>query len=165
MFEVILPGERSARPNIFLAAPHSRTDTARLVITRSIFGLSQGRRMQVTIHAVENVDAEFQPLLNEVASRAVLPHTFDNCEELLGVPFIDLGVQFVMHQFLARHPSAIDNSAANQSRYAREGLLDHSHTADTHFYVVEHARGRQHTVESPNFRTDDERIESCRIGT
>src|SRR6266403_2786066 len=84
----------------------------------------KGQAVEFSIQAIEHMGAEFQALLDEVATGRVAPVRLDDGEEFLGVPFVNLRVQSVVDKFLLPHPALLHDGFADGRGDAGKGVFD-----------------------------------------
>ena len=102
---------------------------------------------QIAIEAVKCVGAEGEPCFREFAFRGVIPHGFEENEELVGVTLVEFGVDRVMNQLVAWNPSSFRNRGSNAGAEFGEGIFDNANAADADFEGFQHAGRQEHAIE------------------
>jgi len=101
---------------------------------------------QIAIEAVKCVGAEGEPCFREFAFRGVIPHGFEENEELVGVTLVEFGVDRVMNQLVAWNPSSFRNRGSDPRAEFGEGVFDNANAADADFEGFQHAGREEHAI-------------------
>ena len=75
-------------------------------------------------------------MLDEIPPPVVVPERLDDGKKLLGVPFVDLGVQLVVDKPFLGHPATLYHPLANHGGDAGEGVFDDTHAADADLQLI-----------------------------